>query len=574
MENPWDYNDRYKLIENTKKYQYHGIFVIAEKCVLKLHEMNKNDLGVLHLLGKLYFDFQIYPEAESIFKKIMSIEPDDIIQLRLDDIEDLKKNFTNEYVYCNTRESFYNKPIPEIRDQISDLPEGERVFLQELTNYCQGDLVSHGNDNKNFGLYRRYRIKNGHIETIDIYDHISKDLDRKLSYLPESIGNCTELKNLFISETYLKKIPESIGNCKQLKFVRIKNNKLISLPDSIKYCSNIYQLLINGNNIEDFPYQIYSLTKLKLLDIRYNPYNFDDFKFVNHVLGLGPGKYLEEPNHFGIYILLKWCENKYKQLHPEELIKNEEPQIWTEYKSFQDNLESYYQNLWKELNQYKKNSLYYAMHFIQSYGNAREFENLKGFLEYFERSSNNLKYYINRIPDFKKYRYDSNVWSGPLSIANTPEPLKTKEKFQNSMIYSDARRAYYYHGSKFIPVNNNYQISMRLLLEQAKNINIGTKPISVSGKSKRDKNNLASHELNRNNPKLLKNQKNGVKGPLKFYGISFAIFTLLSLILNIADGLGFLSSISFIIAVFLGIKWYKQMKTEHGDETQKFLSLS
>ena len=45
------------------------------------------------------------------------------------------------------------------------------------------------------------------------------------------------------------------------------------------------------------------------------------------------------------------------------------------------------------------------MHFMQSYGNAREFENLKGFLEYFERSSNNLQYYINRIPDFERYCY-------------------------------------------------------------------------------------------------------------------------------------------------------------------------
>jgi Leucine-rich repeat (LRR) protein len=55
-----------------------------------------------------------------------------------------------------------------------------------------------------------------------------------ITSIPESIGNCTHLKELRIEDGYnLKSLPESIGNCSQLEVLTIRGTPLESVPDSI-----------------------------------------------------------------------------------------------------------------------------------------------------------------------------------------------------------------------------------------------------------------------------------------------------------------------------------------------------
>ncbi len=61
---------------------------------------------------------------------------------------------------------------------------------------------------------------------------------------------------------------------------------------------------------------------------------------------------------------------------------------------------------------------------------------------------------------------------------------------------------------------------------------------------------------------ILEKIKNFLKDPLKFYGISFGFFTLLTLILYSETDTVTLRAVSFILAVFFGIMCWSQVKSE------------
>ena len=55
----------------------------------------------------------------------------------------------------------------------------------------------------------------------------------KLTTLPESIGNLSLLKELYLRENHLLTLPESIGNLKSLRILNLNHNPLTTLPESI-----------------------------------------------------------------------------------------------------------------------------------------------------------------------------------------------------------------------------------------------------------------------------------------------------------------------------------------------------
>ncbi len=50
--------------------------------------------------------------------------------------------------------------------------------------------------------------------------------DMKLTELPESIGQLTQLANLNLGDNHLTKLPESIGKLSQLNYLTIHNNEI------------------------------------------------------------------------------------------------------------------------------------------------------------------------------------------------------------------------------------------------------------------------------------------------------------------------------------------------------------
>ena len=119
------------------------------------------------------------------------------------------------------------------------------------------------------------RIDNGYVPT----DEEKKELDAcdylrindKISTIPESIGNLTNLKELTIFDTLIIALPESIGNLTNLQELVISGNSLTSLPESIGNLTNLQELVISGNSLTSLPESIGNLTNLQYLEIRYAP---------------------------------------------------------------------------------------------------------------------------------------------------------------------------------------------------------------------------------------------------------------------------------------------------------------
>jgi len=83
--------------------------------------------------------------------------------------------------------------------------------------------------------------------------------NRDLMYLPESIGNLTNLWNLNVSYNQLVSLPESIGDLADLEQLNVAFNNLSTLPESIGNITNI-NLNAWSNQISTFPQTIYNWT--------------------------------------------------------------------------------------------------------------------------------------------------------------------------------------------------------------------------------------------------------------------------------------------------------------------------
>lgn len=73
--------------------------------------------------------------------------------------------------------------------------------------------------------------------------------EQELTTLPESIGNCVNLRVLNCNKNNLTFLPESLGNCIELKELDCSYNKLTKIPQSIWKCVNLIKLNCSYNNL-------------------------------------------------------------------------------------------------------------------------------------------------------------------------------------------------------------------------------------------------------------------------------------------------------------------------------------
>jgi hypothetical protein len=87
----------------------------------------------------------------------------------------------------------------------------------------------------------------------------------KLTKIPDSIGNLTNLQELNLYGNQLTEIPESIGNLTNLMTLYVWHNKLIKLPKSIGNLTNLTVLNFGGNQLTEIPESIGKLMNLTYL---------------------------------------------------------------------------------------------------------------------------------------------------------------------------------------------------------------------------------------------------------------------------------------------------------------------
>ena len=83
-----------------------------------------------------------------------------------------------------------------------------------------------------------------------------------LDFLPEGIGNLSNLTLLYMGSNNLEALPESIGNLSNLTLLYMGSNKLEALPESIGNLVNLTSLDITDNNLNFLPESIGNLVNL------------------------------------------------------------------------------------------------------------------------------------------------------------------------------------------------------------------------------------------------------------------------------------------------------------------------
>jgi hypothetical protein len=91
-----------------------------------------------------------------------------------------------------------------------------------------------------------------------------------LASLPETIGNLTDLKELYIYDNQLTSLPESIGNLINLETISAGRNQLQSLPEFLGRLVRLERLYVEHNRLTRLPESLANLTNLRTIDVSGN----------------------------------------------------------------------------------------------------------------------------------------------------------------------------------------------------------------------------------------------------------------------------------------------------------------
>jgi Leucine-rich repeat (LRR) protein len=92
----------------------------------------------------------------------------------------------------------------------------------------------------------------------------------KLTELPESLGQLTQLQSLNLSNNRLTALPEPLGQLTQLQSLNLSGNQLAALPEPLGQLTQLQSLNLSGNQLAALPEPLGQLTQLQSLNLSGN----------------------------------------------------------------------------------------------------------------------------------------------------------------------------------------------------------------------------------------------------------------------------------------------------------------
>jgi small GTP-binding protein len=93
----------------------------------------------------------------------------------------------------------------------------------------------------------------------------------RINYIPQEISHLTNLQSLILTNNPIKKMPEVITQLRHLQALHLRNIGLSKIPDSILRLNNLQVLNLNNNTIKEIPEAIAKLPTLSDLRLFNNP---------------------------------------------------------------------------------------------------------------------------------------------------------------------------------------------------------------------------------------------------------------------------------------------------------------
>lgn len=92
----------------------------------------------------------------------------------------------------------------------------------------------------------------------------------KISYLPASITELSELRILSLNDHVIASLPEDFGKLTKLEKLNLRDNLLEGLPQTFAQLKNLEQLNLKANEIGGLPMGFDKLTSMKKLNLAFN----------------------------------------------------------------------------------------------------------------------------------------------------------------------------------------------------------------------------------------------------------------------------------------------------------------
>ncbi|MBN9523412.1 leucine-rich repeat domain-containing protein [bacterium] len=91
-----------------------------------------------------------------------------------------------------------------------------------------------------------------------------------LTELPESLGQLTQLQELYIGQNQLTGLPEALGRLPMLRHLDLHQNRLTGLPEALGGLTQLRELYLSQNQLTGLPEALGGLAQLHGLDLRQN----------------------------------------------------------------------------------------------------------------------------------------------------------------------------------------------------------------------------------------------------------------------------------------------------------------